>query len=45
MNVSEATLQDCLDMYQMKGKYAVINDGRLIGFEKEIPADRKSEQG
>lgn len=45
MNMSEVTPQDCIDMYDMKEKYAVINDGKLIGFEKEIHADRKSEQG
>lgn len=39
MNKSEVTLQDCIDMYQMKGQYAVINDGEVSGFEKEIPAD------
>lgn len=46
MNTREVTLQDCVDMHQMKGKCSVINDGEVIGFEKEIPAtDHKSEQG
>ena len=29
------TVQDCINMYMIKGMYAVLNDGRLVTFEKE----------
>lgn len=42
MNLEKVTIQDCIDMYEMKGQTTVINDGKVINFvEKEnIPADR-----
>lgn len=39
MNLQAVTLQDCLDNYNFKGQFAIINNGKLIGFEQEeIPA-------
>lgn len=35
MNLEMATIQDCLDNYQLKNKVALINDGTLQGFEEE----------
>lgn len=35
MDLDKVTLQDCIDMAELKGKFAVINDGRIIGFTKE----------
>jgi hypothetical protein len=30
------TLQDCLDMYYMKDQAAVIENGQVTGFTKDI---------
>lgn len=30
-----ATVEDCLDMYEMRDMTTVINDGQIIGFKKE----------
>lgn len=35
-DLKEFTLLDCIEMAVMKGEYAVINDGKLIGFMEEI---------
>lgn len=35
LEMDNITLQDCLDMYRMKGMCAIINDGKLINFVKE----------
>lgn len=35
MNYKEVTLQDCLDMYEKKGKTTVIRNGQVVGFVKE----------
>lgn len=32
MNLESVTVQDCIDLYRMKQKCTVINDGRIIGF-------------
>lgn len=29
------TVQYCIDMYEKKGKAAIINDGKVVRFEKE----------
>lgn len=29
------TIQDCIDMYEMKSYAAVINDGNVVDFVKE----------
>lgn len=34
MNTEVVTIEECLDMYEKKGFYAVINDGKLIGFSR-----------
>ena len=35
MELNNVTVQDCIDMYNMKGMVTICNDGRVIGFEKE----------
>lgn len=33
MNLETVTLQDCIDNYRFKGRHAVLNDGKIIGFK------------
>ena len=42
MELENVTIQDCIDMYVMKGKATIINNGEVEGFasEKISPADR-----
>ena len=35
IELDNVTLQDCLDLYEKKGKITVINDGHIINFMKE----------
>jgi hypothetical protein len=35
MNYDIITLEDILDMYEKKDLRATINDGKLIGFDRE----------
>lgn len=35
MNYDAITIQDCLDMYEFMDKITIIENGRVIGFEKE----------
>ena len=35
MELDNITIQDCIDMYNMKNMIAIINDGKVIGFGKE----------
>ena len=32
MNLSAVTLEDCIELYEKKGKKTIINDGEVIGF-------------
>lgn len=32
MNLEEVTMQDCIEMYARRGKSAIVNDGKLLGF-------------
>lgn len=32
MNLEEITLQDCLEMLQMKGQVTEISNGKIVGF-------------
>ena len=34
LNYEVVTVGDCLDNFEKKGKSAVINDGKVIGFEE-----------
>ena len=34
LNYEVVTVGDCIDNFNMKGKVAVINDGKVIGFEE-----------
>ena len=35
IELDNVTLQDCEDMYRTKNMRTIINDGRIINFEKE----------
>lgn len=35
IELDNVTLQDCEDMYRMKDTITLIDDGRIINFEKE----------
>ena len=35
IELSEVTLEDCLDLYEKKSVYTIVNDGRVINFVKE----------
>lgn len=35
MNLEEITIEDCIDMYEKKGKAVIINDGKVVGFIEE----------
>lgn len=39
INFNVVTIQDCLDMYEKKNTYTIINDGRVVGFGKEVEND------
>lgn len=46
MNLQKVTLQYCLDTYEIEGRMAIINNGKLIGFQhKEIPTQTASPSG
>ena len=32
MNLSAVTVEDCIDLYEKKGKETIINDGEIVGF-------------
>ena len=32
MNLSAVTVEDCIDLYEKKGKETLINDGEIVGF-------------
>lgn len=34
MNLEVITIQDCIDMFEKKGMSVIINDGKIVGFEK-----------
>jgi hypothetical protein len=36
MNYEIVTIQDCLDMYEKKGQAAIIENGQVTGFGKEV---------
>lgn len=35
MNREKITIQDCIEMQEMKGKTVILNDGKVMGFEDE----------
>ena len=35
IELSEVTLEDCIDLYEKKNMSAIINDGHIINFVKE----------
>lgn len=34
MNYDAITIQDCIEMLEFKGYFTIVNDGKVIGFEK-----------
>lgn len=32
MNLSAVTVEDCIDLYEKKGKETIISDGEIVGF-------------
>lgn len=46
MNLHKETLQYCLDTYEIEGRMAILNDGKLIGFQQEeIPTQTANPSG
>lgn len=46
MNLEAITIQDCIDMYDLKNQAVILNDGKVIGFtEKEIPTQTANPSG
>lgn len=45
MNLQTVTVGDCLDMYDKKGQSTIINDGKVIGFQQEIPTQTANHGG
>ena len=35
IELSEVTLEDCMDLYEKKNMSTIINDGHIINFAKE----------
>lgn len=35
IDLDNVTIQDCMDMYNMKNMYVVIDNGKVVNFEKE----------
>ena len=35
IELNNVTLEDCIDLYEMKGIYTIINDGYIKDFVKE----------
>lgn len=35
MNLDTVTIEDCIEMYERKGRCVVINDGKIVRFCKE----------
>lgn len=46
MNPETATIEDCIENFRRKGRCAILNDGKLIGFEQEeIPTQTANPSG
>ena len=35
IELDHVTLEDCIDLYEMKSTYTIINDGHITDFVKE----------
>lgn len=35
MDFSKVTIQDCIDFFEKKGKFTILNDGQVIDFIEE----------
>lgn len=33
MDLSQITLQDCIELHEMKNQCVVVNDGKVVGIE------------
>lgn len=46
MNLETATLQYCIDTYEIEGRTSILNDGKIIGFQQEeIPTQTANPSG
>lgn len=45
MNLEKVTIQDCIDMYDLKNQETIINDGKIIGFTEKIPTQTANPSG
>lgn len=36
MNNKNITIQDCLDMYEKKNRVAIIENGQVVAFRREV---------
>lgn len=46
LNQQTITIQDCICNYNFKGQCAIINDGKVIGFQQEeIPTQTANPSG
>ena len=39
IELNSVTIEDCLDLYEKRNMSTIINDGRIINFEKENKND------
>ncbi len=39
MNKEKVTVQDCVEMQEMKNQSVILNDGKVVGFELETNND------
>lgn len=39
INRNEVTVQDCIDMYEEKGMYTILDGGRVAGFVEREDMD------
>lgn len=35
MNLETVTIEDCIEAFTLRGMVAIINDGKLLGFEEK----------
>lgn len=45
LNPKTMTLSDCIYMHLVYGKTTTINDGEIVGFEREIPTQTANPGG
>lgn len=45
MNSETVTVEDCVEKYCKKHKITILNDGKVIGFQEEIPTQTANPSG